>query len=167
MNTNEGGKIMKITEMPGYQNLVMKLEVHDIVINDKYFALGRRMLPVVGSYVTAYENYMYIHVLLAVGEKAVIWDGLYISTDTDLKAVQSMWFSAWTGKYFDDVKKCFTLRANGISVGMDDSIDPWFPVLKDTERIISLPSEMDLVQYINALFAEADVLFNSIQVEGE
>ena len=165
MNTNEGGKIMKITEMPGYENLVRELEVHDIVINDKYFALGRRMLPVVGSYVTAYENYMYIHVLLAVGEKAIIWDGLYISK-TDL-AVQSTWFSAWTAKYAEDVKKCFTLRANGISVGMDDSIDPWFPVLRDTERIIGLPSEMDLVQYINALFAEADVLFDSIQVEGE
>ena len=156
---------MKITEMPGYENLVRELEVHDIVINDKYFALGRRMLPVVGSYVTAYENYMYIHVLLAVGEKAIIWDGLYISK-TDL-AVQSTWFSAWTAKYAEDVKKCFTLRANGISVGMDDSIDPWFPVLRDTERIIGLPSEMDLVQYINALFAEADVLFDSIQVEGE
>ena len=165
MNTNEGGKIMKIMEMPGYENLVRELEVHDIVINDKYFALGRRMLPVVGSYVTAYENYMYIHVLLAVGEKAIIWDGLYISK-TDL-AVQSTWFSAWTAKYAEDVKKCFTLRANGISVGMDDSIDPWFPVLRDTERIIGLPSEMDLVQYINALFAEADVLFDSIQVEGE
>jgi hypothetical protein len=165
MNTNEGGKIMKITEMPGYQNLVRELEVHDIVINDKYFALGKKMMPVVGSYVTAYENYMYIHVLLAVGEKAVIWDGLYISTD--LKAVQSTWFSAWTAKYAGDVKKCFTLRANGISIGMNDSIDPWFPVLRDTERIISLPSEMELVQYINALFAEADVLFNSIEVEGE
>lgn len=165
MNTNEGGKMMKITEMPGYENLAMGLEVHDIVINDKYFALGRRMLPVVGSYVTTYENYMYIHVLLAVGEKAIIWDGLYISkTDS---AVQSMWFSAWTAKYAEDVQKCFTLRANGISVGMDDSIDPWFPVLKDTERIISLPSEMELVQYINALFAEADVLFNSIEVEGD
>ena len=165
MNTNEGGKIMKIMEMPGYQNLVRELEVHDIVINDKYFALGRRMLPVVGSYVTAYENYMYIHVLLAVGEKAIIWDGLYISkTDS---AVQSMWFSAWTAKYAEDVKKCFTLRANGIGIGLGGSIDPWFPVLKDTETMISLPSEMDLVQYINALFAEADVLFDSIQVEGE
>ena len=165
MNTNKGGVIMKITEMAGYQNLARELEVHDIVINDKFFALGKKMMPVVGSYVTAYEDYMYIHVLLAVGEKAVIWDGLYISTE--LKAVQSTWFSAWTAKYAQDVKKCFTLRANGIGIGMDDSIDPWFSVLRDTERIISLPSEMELVQYINALFAEADVLFNSIQVEGE
>ena len=165
MNTNEGGKIMKIMEMPGYENLVRELEVHDIVINDKYFALGRRMLPVVGSYVTAYENYMYIHVLLAVGEKAIIWDGLYISK-TDL-AVQSTWFSAWTAKYAEDVKKCFTLRANGIGIGLGGSIDPWFPVLKDTETMISLPEKMDLVQYINALFAEADVLFDSIEVEGE
>lgn len=165
MNTNKGGKIMKIMEMPGYQNLARELEVHDIVINDKYFALGKKMMPVVGSYVTAYEDYMYIHVLLAVGEKAVIWDGLYISTD--LKAVQSRWFSTWTAKYAEDVKKCFTLRANGIGVSLDDSIDPWFSVLKDTERMITLPSEMEIVQYINALFAEADVLFDSIQVEGE
>ena len=104
MNTNKGGVIMKITEMAGYQNLARELEVHDIVINDKFFALGKKMMPVVGSYVTAYEDYMYIHVLLAVGEKAVIWDGLYISTE--LKAVQSTWFSAWTAKYAQDVKKC-------------------------------------------------------------
>ena len=164
MNTNKEGKIMKITEMPGYQNLARELELHDIVINDKYFALGHKMIPVLGSYVNEYEGYMRVYVLLAVGEKAVIWDGFNIFDD--LAEMQNLWWSTWTAKYAEDVKKCFTLRANGIGVTFDP-IDPWYPVLRDTEKVIGSNVQMNIFEYINALFAKADDLFNSIQVEGE
>ena len=164
MNTNEGGVIMKITEMPGYQNLARELELHDIVINDKYFALGHKMIPVLGSYVTEYEDYVCVHVLLAVGEKAVIWDGFNVFND--LAEMQKLWWSTWTAKYAEDVKKCFNLRANGIGVTFNP-IDPWYPVLRSTEKVIALNVQMNIFEYINALFVKADELFDSIQVGGK
>lgn len=154
------GKHISVREIPGYEKLARELEMHDISIDDKCITMGRKMIPVLDSYVNVEEEYSCFFVLMPIGEKMIAWDVIKIFNDLEEK--QGAWFSAWKSEHQADVKWCFTLRANGIGIDEDTS-DPWYPVLRDTEMAVYLVAEdeyLSIVEYIKWLFEEFDRLFN-------